>query len=431
MADQKDDKGHPLFVRTPNQASRGFGFDTDLRGGGLRQIAASPRPKFLFLVRFIRGAGQGSPAWMSGVTFAIKKVDRPTVTPQIQHLSQYNKKRMVQTGFKYEPVNIEFNDTVDQSLNTMWHEYSSYYFGEFRKADQSDWGYDVTTEQYLDANNRGFGFKLPEGVGSNSLESAHFFERLECYQLFGGSYLRWDLVHPKISRFDPDDLDYESTNQLHGIRMSLEYEAVIYQNSGNPIGLRESEEIYNVLSPFLNGQVYEPPPGPGEQSINTLNIPFFGNATRILTKIPGSYIDGVNEINRAVNTATQVLQIPAAVSGALGSFGKFDFGSGTGSNVLSNVMNSDLAKAGRSAFGTFTGEAAINKSTAPQSSIGASAYDVAKGKAQVSGYGSDAMIAAQMSSNPVGALNAARDTTSQVGFRSERNNPNEDPNGLW
>jgi hypothetical protein len=327
MAKDRDDKGRPIFSRGPRQASRIFGLDQERWDGATSGTTSPPRPKFLFLVRFVRGVGQGGPEWKDGVTFAVRRMDRPTVTPQIQELKQYNKKRLVQTGVKYDSVNIEFHDTLDAVLNTMWQEYSSYYFGDFRRTDQNAWRYDITMPDFKNEG-QGFGLTLPPGdVNSPSyLEAAHFFERVECYQLYGQNFTRFDLVNPKISRYDPDDMSYDAATESHGIRMSLDYEAIINHRDGNPTPISTSEELTVLFGYQLDGDVYEPPQHSTPNVLNQ-NIPFFGNVSRIISKIPTTQYGVFGKAGKLLSDAQKVSQIPSAVGGVLGSFGKIDFGS--------------------------------------------------------------------------------------------------------
>lgn len=430
MSKTTDDKGRPLFQRTPNQASRIFGLDQqrwDGSPGGA--TVAVPRPKFLFLVRFVRGPGQGSPVWQNGLTFAVKSFDRPSVSPQLQQLNQYNKKRIVQTGLKYEPVNIEFHDTVDAVVNRMWQEYASYYFGDFRRSDQYDWAYDVTLDDFNDQG-QGFGYTLPPGdkTSASYLEAANFFERVECYQLFGGHFIRFDLVHPKISRYSPDEMSYAEGGQPHGIRMTFEYEAVVNHQDGNSIPISSSQELSSLFGGALDGNVYSPPANYAP-NINTINLPFIGNATRLLSLIPGSYTQGVQKINNAVNMVNQVTQIPSAAGGALAGLGSFSFGGTSSINTtLSGIMSSDLAKAGSSALSGVSSALGINSPFGAAPSISTSDYEAAVAVAQSTNFGSDAMVAAAINGGDViSTLNASRDSSSQVGVRVDTNTQGDEP----
>lgn len=433
MARDKDDRGRPLFSRGPNTASRVFGLDQQYWGGSPQgAVTAAPRPKFLFMVRFVRAVGDGSAVWKDGLSFAVKRMDRPTVSPQVQELNQYNKKRLIQTGFKYDSVNIEFHDTVDSMVSFMWNEYASYYFGEFRRTNPYDWGYDMTTQEFNDQG-QGFGLTLPKGNASdpNSLNSSFFFSHVECYQFFGRQFLRYDLIHPRISRYDPDDMDYDATSQSHGIRMTLDYESVLVHNNNQPIPLSASTEIGALVGHMLDGDVYEPPGHPPPNILNQ-NIPFFGNVSRILTKIPTTQYGVFGKAGKVLTDATTALGVPGAVKGVLGSFGNFDFGgNGDGNSVTNSIMNSPLVKAGQDALNVLTGNNAINQDAAPSAGVNAAEYDIANSragdlarrKAALIGMGATEGPPMQVVMPPE-SFNSAHGT-SQIGFRT--NNASDIP----
>jgi hypothetical protein len=326
MAKDKDDKNNPLYLRSPRQATRIFGLDQDkfigTPGGSTN---GPPRPKFLFVVRFLRGAGGGSPRWRDGLSFAVRKFDRPRIEPQVQTMNQYNKKRLVQTGVKYSPINIDFYDTVDGVVSYMWHEYVSYYYGDFRRGNQNDWRYDLTTPDFYNSWGRGFGLELPQGVSDTDLEASAFFEKVECYQFFGGQYTQVDLVRPKITSFSPDGMDYED-NTAHGINMALDYEAVIYHNNYVPSDVASNKDLLELYGPYLDGDVYEPPSAypPNKYGGMKKGLDLFNQAQGLATRF--GLVDPSK--NRSI--------LSPAVNTALSSFGNFNFSSYAG-NVASPI----------------------------------------------------------------------------------------------
>lgn len=303
-------------------------------------VTGAPRPRFLFLVRFVRGEGQGSAKWQNGLTFAVKKFDRPKVSPQVTELNQYNKKRLVQTGVKYSPVSIDFHDTVDAVVNQMWTEYASYHFGDFRRSEGHDWGYDATTANFNDSGEQGFGHTLPmitnNAPESSKLNSQFFFEKVECYQLFGGQFVQFDLVHPVITEFNPDEMDYETSSDGHSIRMTLEYEAILYKNKERPGNIKGHAFLSSLFGDgaFLNGDVYEPPGHPIGANFGASNA--------------------IGQVNQVLNTVSRLtggkisaekLGLTPAVSTVLGSFGNFNFDA-YAKNILGPVTGPATAALG-------------------------------------------------------------------------------------
>lgn len=445
MAKDKDQKGRPILQRSPHQASRNFGFDQQYWNGSKRQgnSLGAPQPKFLFLVRFIKTNTDGKSDWANAITLAVKSFDRPKVTPQVQEIKQYNKKRLVQTGVKYSPVNISFHDTADGTVSRMWKEYASYYFGDFRHDTDSDWNYDATVGTFND-NGKGFGLTQPVTTGGETdaflLNSSNFFERIECYQFFGGMYTQFDLVRPKISSYDPDELDYEAPGGL-SIRMTVEYESIIYHNESHPNPIKDAKTTNGATisaimqQAGIDGDVYEPPAGYGP-NLNNTNIPFYGNASRILSKIPTTQWGVFGKAGKIISEVPQVF-FPQGTS-ALGSFGTFDFGQAASNNAFTQV-----GKAFQGAIGSFgtAGKNIVNGAESEinrvnnSSGVSASTLDASRGASQsmmnagASEQGGLTTALAASSTNGsslFSSLTSGR-TTSQVGKRTDIG-PVSDPN---
>lgn len=344
---ETDKKGRPIFLRPANQAALHFGSKQSYYFGNPESSTiGAPKSKNLFIIRFVRNSstyGAGS-SWEKTLSLAVKKMDRPRFQPKIQEMNQYNKKRLVQTGVKYQPVGIDFYDTVGSPVSQMWAAYSAYYYGDMRQLDQSGWDYDITTTGFNDPNNGGFGFSLPPETSerySAILGSSNFFERIECYQLFGQAYIRYDLINPKIASYDPDDVDYESS-AIPTIRMSIEYETVINHNNGQMMPLTSNNsqggnDIFAILKEAgIDGHQYEPPEKYGTD-INNVNIPFYGNATRLLKKlkIPTTAYGVLGKVGMVISKAPQIL-FPEGTS-ALKTFGNFSFGSGNSGTRTDSV----------------------------------------------------------------------------------------------
>lgn len=418
MAVYQDQFGNPLMQRSPSQAVRIFGLDQDaflgVPGGGAS--VGPPRPKFLFVVRFIRGAGEGSAKWKDGLSFAVRSFDRPRIQPQTQEFNQYNKKRLVHTGVKFGGVNVDFYDTVDSVVSYMWNEYAAYHFGDFRRQTDTDWKYDATNQEFYNSGNRGFGLTLPGGISSPDTEAGFFFEKVECYQFFGGLYTQFDLIHPKITSFDPDSMEYENGGS-NGIRMSMDYETVIYHNGLIPAPIVTNEELIGLYGNQLDGNVYEPP----------------GSYQRNIFQNLSTQANGVNNLVRSVGrligseSLAGAEVIPANVTkglGVLSSFGVFDFGGGV-DQILSPITGS-LAQIANTDFATLGRNGATILQTS-QSGINAAKFDVAAGQAQKA-LGPNAQTQAgltaayaesQINGTPLlTAMNNSRPSSSQIGFRT-------------
>jgi hypothetical protein len=435
--DKTTSTGNMIYQRSPAQAYRVFGFDGDRYDGGEKTLGA-PRQKYLFLVRFVRGAGQGKKeVWMEGLSFACKRFDRPAVTFETQVLNQYNKKRIVQTGVKYNPVRIEFHDTADQAVMQMWHEYTSFYFGDFRKNTASDWKYDIVERDYRNAGNEGFGLTLPnEKVDSINYTPTGFFTSMECYQFAGGSYTQFDLVNPKIVSFNPDDMDYGS-DVGHGLTMTIDYEAIIYQNDNRPMPMKSSTapEFIRTMAEnrLFDGDVHEPTntnqPGAKQLFGNVAGNPATG-AVNTSAKV----ISSSPRLNNPVSRIGSSLRT-SAPSSALGSFGSFSFGNAsalfsnavTQPGFIQQAVGGNLKGATQQVMGSVKQNAlnnVVNSTLNPSkatSGVSSTLFDIARTSAQgiVNGNGS--------SSNATEQWAKARLATSVIG--SIVSKPPKDPGG--
>lgn len=409
--------GKPILVRTPSQASRIFGLDQDAFYGdssGGNHIGV-PRPKFLFVVRFVRGAGEGNAKWRDGLSMAVKNMDRPAVTPVVQTMNQYNKKRLVNTGINFQPVTIEFHDTTDSIAYSVWHEYASYYFGDFSRETDFDWKYDVTTGQFYDTG--GFGVILPP-LGNSPLESSYFFEKIECYQFSGGEFIQFDLIHPKITAFSPDNMEYDNPGS-NTIRMTFDYESVIYHNQLMPVPMSSSNKVMELYGMQLNGNVYEPEGSYNRSVFGDLNnrASSINNVIRSIGRLTGNEkLAGTEFIP---DNITQGL-------GVLSSFGVFDFGGGVSQMIspitgaLQNIAGRDFSEYGLGS--TQARETYIR-------GIGAQQLDVAAAQAQKNlkpnGVNQESLAmsyaVADMTNKPVmSVINSNRPQSSQIGTRTPK-----------
>lgn len=238
--------------QSPRQASQIFGL------GGSR----APRPKNLFAVNFRKSGSstEGSNSsttqsfWNKDLGFIVKSVDRPSIEPKVEELNQYNKKRLVHTGYKIGAVRMVIYDTADSLVMRMWAEYAKKFFGDFRHQDDSgvkDFGYDVMTKEFKDSAGQGFGFapQAETGASAAAMEfSSHFFfDSISVYQVFGKKFVQFDLINPKIVSFDPDDLDF-SNSEIATYTLTIQSEAVIYKNDFQPTPIEQDAFLQQAFS---------------------------------------------------------------------------------------------------------------------------------------------------------------------------------------
>lgn len=215
---QFNNLGKPLFLGDSDIASTVFGFG----GSGLLNV---PKSKFMFYVKFHRPVGEGGQDWLRGIGFSLKSIDRPKITFETKVLNQYNRKRIVQTTSSFDTVNLRFLDTSNDIVRLMFEEYYNYYYGDPEQHANYGSIYDVTS-----INNEGqglWGLKTPNETGSDLY--GHFFSHISIYQIFNNVVSQVDLINPKITSYDPDDLDYSNGGSPSEITMNIAFEGYVFR----------------------------------------------------------------------------------------------------------------------------------------------------------------------------------------------------------
>mgnify|MGYP000325908804 FL=1 len=94
--------------------------------------AYAPKFKFLFHVYFEinQNIDKSVLAFPSDANFglAVKTVQLPKYTFDLQVMNQYNRKRIVQTKLKYDPVSVTLHDDTANVIRKLWFAYYSYYY---------------------------------------------------------------------------------------------------------------------------------------------------------------------------------------------------------------------------------------------------------------------------------------------------------------
>ena len=158
---------------------------------------------------------------VDGISFKIKKIDKPNVDLKTKVLNQYNRKRVVYTNTDYRAVNMSIWDTVDNKPLDMWRQYFTYYFGDGRQKTPYTMGQSPVAGNFNDDT----------GWGLRPLtEEVNFFTRLDVYAIFGKRYTRVSYLNPKISSINFGSYQND-TEQLADMTMSITYETINYDPS--------------------------------------------------------------------------------------------------------------------------------------------------------------------------------------------------------
>lgn len=215
-----------VFLRDSRHAAENFGYNKAYLGNG------TPRHKFQFFVRINFNTNPEVSAFVKNylsvadtdiVSVMVKNVTMPSMTIDTETLNQYNKKRISQTKIEFQPVTITFHDSVEGRTLRLWEMYYEYYFrdgvapvkveNDGRSRNEREFAMDLLTDNF---NNR-FGYNLPR-VGNNK----YLIDSIEIFQVHGGNFSRTELVHPRVTAFTHDTLDYEDTNGLGKIHFNFD-----------------------------------------------------------------------------------------------------------------------------------------------------------------------------------------------------------------
>lgn len=385
------------IVRSPRQASTIYSLDA----------ASAPRHRNLFVVSFSKAgdpsagsAGQGTSSsnWLKSMTFLAKSVDRPNVEPKVEEVKQYNKTRLITTGVKYGPSRLTLYDTADSMAMRMMAEYSKYYFGDFRHGSSiTDWNSDVVQDQFNDSGG-GFGF-APQAAanGVDDFNAQFFFDSMSVYQVYGGNFVQYKLLKPKITSFAPDELDYQNS-EVPTITMTIAFEAMIFVNDFAPQPLTSDSfltELFNQGGAFNGDVMSYPGTGTTDPSVSptTVGLPVVQD---ILARTPTDPVLLAQAAQRPIETPQLRAYDTGVSSGGLNAYGLYNFGTtatphGSVQRSLASdlsllsVSNPSLATALSIAASTRAPILQGNPNTLSQGPISQAAYDAASAAIQAAG----------------------------------------------
>lgn len=177
----------------------------------------------------------------SEINILVKSVDLPGFNMKTETLNQYNRKKIVQTGVEYSPINLEFHDDNAGITSFLWESYFRYYYTDSNYTSQ---GYNGTPGQsspaysktgtlntmYAGAERQTYKYGLDRGG-----KPQNFFTSIQVFQLHPQNvkptFTSFTLVNPVIDKFQHDKLNQESS-EFSVNSMTISYEAVFY-NRGN------------------------------------------------------------------------------------------------------------------------------------------------------------------------------------------------------
>jgi hypothetical protein len=228
----------------------------------------APKLKFNFHVYFEINPDVNAPT-DANFSLLVKTVKLPSFNFETHVMNQYNRKRIVQSKIKYDPIDIQFHDDNGNLINSMWYRYYTYYYNDATKpkvlfqgsrgaGPQSTGGtttdYDIRT-QYTpeNAGNQGWGY-----IGETSRLSGPnptkvpFFKNITIFGMNRHNFIAYTLINPIITRFGHDTYAYSEGAGTMENSMTLDYETVVYNQ-----GKIDGQNPDNIVSGFGQKGYYD------------------------------------------------------------------------------------------------------------------------------------------------------------------------------
>jgi len=166
------------------------------------------------------------------LVFNVKQIDGPKVNFQYDTLNQYNRKRNVYRRVDYDPVNVRFYDTMNNTALKFWR-----YLYELNLKDGRN-----RHPKYGGDRENNMGVYQPNslsredefvsqhnfGLESSTISHTYPIKSLDLFIVHGGKYNLIRFVHPKVISMDHDLLTYEASTPIE-LGLQFAYETVIYE----------------------------------------------------------------------------------------------------------------------------------------------------------------------------------------------------------
>ena len=195
----------------------------------------APKVKFLFHTYFNINQQSWTPPQGIGSSnygVLVKSVKLPSFKIDTDSMNQYNRKRIIQSGIKYDPIDITFHDDNASQITAMWNAYYRYYY-----ADSFNPELNGTTKTYNRRNiydpslseEMQYGFRGDSFAGQN--ERPNFFNDITVYGIWNKNYIAYTFINPIITNFSHDTYAYSEGDGTMQNSMTIDYETVTY-NTG-------------------------------------------------------------------------------------------------------------------------------------------------------------------------------------------------------
>lgn len=357
----------------------------------------APKFKFLFHVYFdvneslITDAQPPNMPDDRNYGLAVKSVQLPKYSFDLHTLNQYNRKRIVQTKIKYDPVSIVMHDTNSNLATKLWHAYYTYYYKDGVQADpfagknqpnskvniDSGSGADINQRTIYDPSitgNDDWGYVgEPSTTGATYQKSSlgvtkpPFFRSINIYGFNQHNFILYRLINPVIQSFTHDTYDYAQAGGVMENTMTLEYETVKYY-SGAVDGKTPSQVVANFGKAHYDSRI-SPIAQPGSNSSILGQGGLIDGAGGVLDDLEsGNILGAVKKTGQLAKTFNNPQAILNAAKGdAMGAATDWLKGTPNRNNMFNFPMSSgDVANGVNSAItGGIRNATGINLGNAP------------------------------------------------------------------
>lgn len=225
--------------------------------------ANAPKLKFLFHTYFeinqeLFDAGVDN---RQNYGLLVKEIKLPSYSFETTQLNQYNRKRIVQTKIKYEPITITFHDDNASKATKLWEAYYRYNYRDGSKPNVmfsgnrgSNSGGDITY------NNRNIYSSKVDGADwgyigdtfTGSDRKIPFFKNITVFGFYQHNFTAYTLINPIITSFQHDTYNYSEGSGIMQNTMSIDYETVVYN-----YGAIDGNNPDNIVTGFGSEENYD------------------------------------------------------------------------------------------------------------------------------------------------------------------------------
>jgi hypothetical protein len=299
-----DSIGSRTFLRDYTHASKTF------RTNGYQY---APKLKFLFHVYFDINTSAYAQNVSTGANFGllVKSVTLPSFTFATHELNQYNRKRIVQTKIKYEPVSIKFHDdngtadglTAGGIIHQLWKAYYTYYYKDGTKpnvilsaasgaariaangqpAGAASYNQRTTYTPSITGNDD-WGY-IGETTSSVAPKQP-FFNNITIFGFNQHNYTAYTLINPLLTKMGQDTYSYSEGNGTMEMSMDVNYETVVYNE-----GAMDGNAPGNIVTGFGDNATYDRTLSPIAQLGSNSNVMGKGG----LIESAGGFVSALKE----------------------------------------------------------------------------------------------------------------------------------------